>query len=243
MGLDGVEIVMKVEESFDIVIDDSEADKIVTPGQLIELILAKVGRTTHAACSTQRAFHCIRASLIRRSGFKRDQINPDTSLIRLFPRTVRKEIVRQVLADIDARKEMDFVRPNWLQYLISGATLFCAIGLAIFLSLHPVTSNLTLVNFLFESPIMAALTLLVSFGWTGVYVTRWARTEFRPSMTTVAHFSRWIVANAPDAVKAQPGQWSREQVSEIVRQIVIDMLGCEKQYREDANFVKDLGLS
>jgi hypothetical protein len=31
MGLDGVEIVMKVEETFDIAIADSEAEKIVTP--------------------------------------------------------------------------------------------------------------------------------------------------------------------------------------------------------------------
>jgi hypothetical protein len=61
-------------------------------------------------------------------------------------------------------------------------------------------------------------------------------------MTNIGQLSRWIVANAPDVVKAPPGQWSREQVSEIIREIVIDMLGCEKEYREDAQFVKDLGM-
>ena len=57
MGLDGVEIVMKVEEAFGITIDDAEAGKITTPGQLIELVLSKVGRTVDEACLTQRAFH------------------------------------------------------------------------------------------------------------------------------------------------------------------------------------------
>ena len=57
MGLDGVEIAMKVEEAFDIHVEDSEAEKTLTPGQLVELVMSKVGRTTHAACLTQRAFY------------------------------------------------------------------------------------------------------------------------------------------------------------------------------------------
>jgi acyl carrier protein len=48
---------------------------------------------------------------------------------------------------------------------------------------------------------------------------------------------------APDAVNAQPGQWSREHVAEVVRAIVVDQLGCENAYREDAHFVKDLGMA
>jgi hypothetical protein len=31
-------------------------------------------------------------------------------------------------------------------------------------------------------------------------------------------------------------------MAERVRQIVINQLGCERRYREDASFVKDLGL-
>jgi acyl carrier protein len=41
---------------------------------------------------------------------------------------------------------------------------------------------------------------------------------------------------------APPGQWSREQVAIQVRKIVTEHLGCESQYREDAEFVKDLGM-
>jgi acyl carrier protein len=43
-------------------------------------------------------------------------------------------------------------------------------------------------------------------------------------------------------VQSQPGQWSRLQVAEKIREIVIEVLACAKEYREDAQFVKDLGL-
>jgi hypothetical protein len=62
-------------------------------------------------------------------------------------------------------------------------------------------------------------------------------------LATIGGFSRWIVAHGPEIVGAPPGQWSRERIAEKVREIVIDQLGCEKVYHEDANFVNELGLS
>src|ERR1700744_4080912 len=108
MGLEGVEIVMKAEETFDIIIEDSKAEKLATPGHLIELIMSKVGRTSHAACLTQRAFYRLRTSLTR-LGFKRAEIRPETPLTDLFPRATRKDHIRRLSADIGIKKEMDFV--------------------------------------------------------------------------------------------------------------------------------------
>lgn len=242
MGLEGVEIVMKVEETFDITIEDSDAEKAVTPGRLIELVLSKVGRTSDETCLTQRAFHRLRASLMRRFGLKRDQVRPDSLLANLFPRSTRKEHVRQILDDIGSGKEIEFVRPDWLHHLILTLNISGGIAAIVFLAWHPVSSQNLFLKFVFASPIVAFVLFLVVFNWLALLATRRMRIEFRPSMATVGLFSRWIVANAPDVVKAPPGQWNREQVSEIVRGIVIDYLGCEKEYREDANFVKDLGM-
>ncbi len=53
MGLDAVEIVMAVEEAFDIQIENSEAEKVLTPGQLVDLVLSNVQLTnTNAASPT-----------------------------------------------------------------------------------------------------------------------------------------------------------------------------------------------
>ena len=243
MGLDGVEIVMKIEEAFGITIDDGEAGKIATPGQLIDLVLSKVGHTVDEACLTQRAFHRVRAALMRRRGVPRNQIRPDISLGSLFPRSSRREDVRQISGDIGLRKEIEFVRPAWVTGPIIVGIFVGGIVTAIFVDCHPVTShNLFLNLVLVPLPIVAAGLFVTIFGWVAVAATNSMRIEFQSSVATIGDLSRWIVVNSPDVVKAQPGQWSREQVSEIVREIVIDILGCSKEYREDAHFVIDLGM-
>ena len=42
MGLDTVELVMRIEETFDITIPDAEAEKILTVGELYRYVLARV---------------------------------------------------------------------------------------------------------------------------------------------------------------------------------------------------------
>jgi acyl carrier protein len=243
MGLDGVEIVIKVEDAFSITIEDDEAGKIATPGQLIDLVLSKVGRTVDEACLTKLAFHRVRAALMRRMGVSRNKIRPDILLGSLFPRSTRREDVRQISGEIGLRKEIEFVRPAWVTGPIMAGIFVGGFFTAIFVYCHPVTShNLFLNIVLVPLPIVAAGLFVTIFGWVAVVATNSTRIEFQSSVATIGDLSRWIVVNAPDVVKAQPGQWSREQVSEIVREIVIDILGCNKEYREDAHFIKDLGM-
>jgi acyl carrier protein len=243
MGFDSVELVMKVEETFDVAIENSEAEKISTPGLLIDLVMSKVGRTSHAVCLTQRAFHRVRGCLIRQSGFRRGQIRLESVLTDLFRLPTRKESVPKILADIGVRKQIQFVRPAWLDRLIWTAMFSAGIATCICLAWHPIASKSTKINFVFGSPIGAGILVFAITGWISYSATRPMCDEFPPSMKTVGHLSRWIAANAPHVVEAPPGQWSREQVSEIIREIVVETLGCEKEYREDAHFVKDLGLS
>jgi len=209
---------------------------------LIELVLSKVGRTNDATCLTQRAFHRLRASLMRQFGLKRNQIKPETLLANLFPSSSRKERVHQILKNIGAGKDIEFVRPEWLIRSILLTMFSGGILTAVFLAWHPITSQNPFLGLLLASPIVAGILFLIIFGCVAFLATRGMRVEFWPSMPTVGHFSRWIVVNAPDVVKASPGKWNREQVAEIVKEIVIDILACDKEYREDGNFVKDLGM-
>jgi len=242
MGLDAVEIVMKVEETFDITIADREAEVCITPGHVIDLVMSKVGRDAHAVCLTQRAFHRLRASLMSRLGFKRSQIRPETCLAELFPRPTRKESLARVLNGIGMNKNVELVYPDWLHRIIIAGMFGGGAAVAIYLSWCSVSSRYFLLNLLTGSPVIAGVAFMILFGWCGFQVARRFRYDFSPSLETVSGLSRWIVANGPEVVAAPPGQWSREQVAEMVRQIVIDQLGCEKIYREDAHFVKDLGV-
>lgn len=167
---------------------------------------------------------------------------PETPLESLFPRSKRKERVRQIFTDIGVQREPEWTRPKWLTSLIPGVAGAGGIVIAAYLALHPFSSKSALMDFAFASPIVAAILFGASFVSIATLATGWMRMEFRPDLITVAHLSRWIVANAPDAVKAPPGKWSREQVSEVIRDVVIDVLGCENRYREDAQFIRDLGM-
>ena len=54
MGLDGVEMVMAVEEAFDIRIEASEAEKLLTPRLLIDFVQSKVSGATASVCLDSR---------------------------------------------------------------------------------------------------------------------------------------------------------------------------------------------
>src|ERR1700722_8938801 len=156
MGLDAVEIVMKVEETFDIAIENREAEKILTPRALIELVMSKVGRTDRAFCLTQRAFHRFRASLIRNAGFKREQIKPEVPMTNLFVPAQRKQLLRRLLDDIGLAVMPEFVRPAWLVKLLIGFSLCAGIITAIILFRIPSSPHLT-TNFLIASPILSGI--------------------------------------------------------------------------------------
>jgi hypothetical protein len=242
MGLDTVEIVMMVEDAFDIAIEDAEAEKMLTAGDVIEHVMRKVGRTDRAQCLTQIAFHRVRASLMRNAGLKRAQIRPDVPTRILFPVSHRKELLRKTLEEIGVKATPEMVRPKWLVGLLFMGSI--AVGLAAcFWSIRPISSQSVLLTFLMASPAIIGVAAAIFCVWAGFKATSEMKYEFKPALANVGGFSRWVVAHGTETLGAPPGQWSREQVAERVREICIDVLDCEKVYREDANFVKDLGLS
>ena len=233
---------MAVEDRFGIAIDDAEAEKIGTPALLIDFVMSKVGYTDHAQCLTQRAFHRLRASLMRKFGLKRNQIKPATLLSDLFPRNNRREQIQLILDDLGIVKSVELIRPGWLHKTIVALIFAGGAIVGLFLAMRPATSSNILYSFATTSPFWAAVLFMVPWGWLLHVLTRSMKLEFKSNMQTVGQLSRWVLAFGPDVVKTPPGEWRREQVAEAVKAIVVDILGCGKQYREDAHFVKDLGM-
>ena len=82
---------MAAEDCFGITIENSEAEKMLMPRDLIDCVMRKVGYTDHAQCLTQRAFHRLRTSLMQQFSLKRDQIKPDVMLAKLFSKYDRRK--------------------------------------------------------------------------------------------------------------------------------------------------------
>ena len=57
MGLDGVELIMAYEETFNVQFTDEDAVRMLTPGDVIEFIASRVPLIEDASCLEQRGFH------------------------------------------------------------------------------------------------------------------------------------------------------------------------------------------
>ncbi|MGA2544862.1 MAG: hypothetical protein ABSG78_25205 [Verrucomicrobiota bacterium] len=242
MGLDGVEIVMAVEEAFDITLLDKETEKVRTPGDLIELVMAKVGRSDVAVCLTQRAFHRWRRAFLSELSLRRSDFRLDVTTEKLLPLPTRKTVLARIAHQAGVAKPPDLERPGWLINSLLASSVAAAIAVSIALSHSPATKTV-------------GLNLIREFNWVigvvagfcvlriGFLVTKQMATTFPPRLRTVEGLTRWLVANNPKLVEGPPGQWSREQVAEKVREIVIDQFGLKiENYREEARFIEDFGM-
>ena len=136
MGLDAVEIVMEVEEAFDIRIEDAEAVKVSTPRDLIELVMGKVARSDAAGCLTQRAFNRLRAALLRQLPLKRQDIAPQVKMAALAPRANRKILLERLAAEIGTPPMPNLVRPEWLVNMLVVCCLVLGLAIAVLLFRH-----------------------------------------------------------------------------------------------------------
>jgi hypothetical protein len=113
MGLDSVEIVIGWEKSFGINISNTEAEKLRTPKQSIDLITKKlrVSHTSAATCLSARAFYHLRRAILGSTALDRKEIVPHAQIRELFPRDTKRswETVRV------ATGFQDLPSPGWFQ--------------------------------------------------------------------------------------------------------------------------------
>lgn len=231
MGLDGVEIVMAVEDAFDIQIEDSAAAKMLTPRVLIDYVMGKVTTTTTSVCLTQRAFNLLRRSLIRHCDLKRSQISPSTSLPSLMHRKLRRETLRKIITDLAIKHPPNLVHPNWVGAVVLGGSVLTGLFVAV-LAIHEF-DTIGIWIFIVATIATAAI---------GIQSTKPLRTEFPKELQTVGDFSRWAMTHKSDLAHTTPSGWTRDQVAARVREIIVDVLGCKPDFNENARFIEDLGL-
>lgn len=78
MGLDLLEFVMAVEDSFSISIPDEEATRLLTPRLLADWLEARLAPAPTATCLTERAFYVLRRAGMSTLDLPRRAFRPDT---------------------------------------------------------------------------------------------------------------------------------------------------------------------
>jgi hypothetical protein len=148
MGLDGVELVMSIEEGFGVTIADAEAAACVTPAAVIDLVYGKLRASDERVCVSQRAFYLLRKGLTQTLGVSRREVGLTADIRSLTAGRPEREVWDDLKAAVQARSWPALARPRWLTasmwFLVLGT--FCALVA------------------LFHWAVAAACALLVAYG-------------------------------------------------------------------------------
>jgi len=222
MGLDGVELVMAVEEEFQMAISDSEASDCTTVRKLVELVHSRLRHTSKDPCSSQHTFYLARQKLISILHIPRQKIKPETKLDELIPTKNRKRLWRELttaLAD-GVFFHNRLVRPKWVTRGLLPAFIILYLAIHFWLG-FPFATSLTYTLLLFV--LLERLTLLY-------------RNDFPDGMSQVKDLIKLVKS-------LDSKTWTEEEVFIKIRAITAEQLGVdESQVTLDARFIDDLGL-
>ena len=132
MGLDSVDILVRVEKTFNISIPDQEAEKIRTIGDFHNSVWKHLNKLQANHCTTQALFYKFRNSICSKFSLPKPEFTTITQLNSIIPRNNRRarylEFQKEtglVLPDLTFKKTWS-ITFNTLGILIVSATLITA---------------------------------------------------------------------------------------------------------------------
>ncbi len=227
MGLDSVELVMAFEEKFAITIPDEEAEKMTTPRNVIDYVYSQVQHSDAKTCLSQRAFYRLRRALQQELGLERRAIRPATALASIVPLGDRRSTWARLKQAAALEKWPELSRSGEVVFAITVASL--AVGLAAYAANPPFALGVAASAAIGSSVLMAR-------------ATQHLRLHFNEPATVGHLVDRLVAQNAAGLRSQEQIGWSREQVREVVRAIIVDHLNVEPDFSDDASFVDDLGV-
>jgi hypothetical protein len=90
VGLDMVELVLAIEEEFDILISDALLEKAKTPKDLADIIYSIYQSKDKDRCSSQVGFYKLRRIVQEHFRYSKDKLKPTTKLQDIFQNDIKK---------------------------------------------------------------------------------------------------------------------------------------------------------
>lgn len=228
MGLDVVELVMRIEEEFAITIEDEEASFIETVGQLHFCVLGKLGLTAPHDCISSATFYQLRRALVSSSGSSRRSIRPSTPTELLLSSLNRRQQWR-TLSDTTGAKLPALERPKWMiTALRSAACLFAVSAFWLWLT----------------APFAPAILLTECLIFAGI--CKWSQlyaVQLPADCATVGGLSKTMLKLNYGMNVEKEKTWVERAVWDKLRDILVDELGAQPDaITPEAHFVRDLRL-
>jgi hypothetical protein len=117
-----VEVMLGIEEKFDITLPDEEAEKIHTMGQMYDYVFARVARGQAQVCFTSAAFYRLRRALGEVCRVPRELVRPQARLEDLIPLNDRARYWQELQVRLGGLHLPRLRRPAWLVKRIEAAS-------------------------------------------------------------------------------------------------------------------------
>lgn len=118
MGLDLVELIIRVEDTFAIRIPDRVAAELDTPRKVTDFILSQVEESpAPLPCMSQKAFHLLRREFTKRVSLSRREFRVDSSLKQLVPEGLGDDVWQTIGASLGVKKWRAMSRPTWFGFM------------------------------------------------------------------------------------------------------------------------------
>jgi acyl carrier protein len=237
MGLDSVELVMRIEEAFKIEIHDRDAEKIQTVGDLCDYVLIRldVCGETASRCLSALAFFRFRRELISCFRIPRRAVRPESPLNSLIPAINRRAEWRRLEKSLGWELP-GLLRPDWVGATAFGLILVCP-SIALLASYFSANAApQAMLSWLFTSVVLAAFLIIVLYKLTEPLADRFATQTLRGLVPM-------MLAGNLAAIEDPGVRWTRRDVRETVIAIVVEQVGVSPDSITDStSFVNDLGL-
>lgn len=233
MGLDGVELVLTVEERYQIRLPDAACSRVGTVADLAALIITQLPTPT-GACPTARTFFRLRKTFVRQWGIHRREVRPDTPLETLFPRPLRQRRW-ETLAEEHALPSLTLSAAALRTFAALAILLllaWCAAIVAFVLKIGPWWGVWAVVAFVM--PWLSTLALVHS-------LDRWA-TEIPEGYVTLGDLVR---RSAAEPLPADSGArlLAEQEILEEVRGLTAAQMNLPlEKVRPESRFAIDLGM-
>lgn len=88
------DMLLKIEDSFDIRFETNELAHVRTYGEFCDAIIDKISLGHSEDCTTQQAFYKLREAITKSTETEKKEITPTTELAEIFPRKTRKNQIK-----------------------------------------------------------------------------------------------------------------------------------------------------
>jgi acyl carrier protein len=230
MGLDSVELVIEIEDRFNVTLPDAECQRVRTVADLAVLVLSRLPHD-NGVCPTAHAFYEFRRLAVTHAGLKREHVRPKATLTAIFPPSSRRRW--NLIRKKDRRLPSLVASPRAATALLCAGTIAasaCLLATAALWESHGVSAA---IPFSF----ITLITCLASFRIAAVGLAR----HFPAKLQTIADLTRLI---APLRIQSNsPGQnlLAQQRVLQEVRRLTAEQVGLPlEKVQPTSDLVNDL---